>query len=126
MRHVVTTVLVLVALVHLLPLAGALGPARLVALYGVPVADPNLEVLLRHRAVLFGILGGWILAGALHAPLTTSALLAGLASVASFLVLAAIVGPVNAPLQRVVAVDIVALLLLLAAAGVHVWRGAGR
>lgn len=57
MRHLVSTMLVVVAVIHLLPLSGWFGPERLTALYGLPFDEPNLAILMRHRAVLFGLLG---------------------------------------------------------------------
>jgi hypothetical protein len=38
MRHLVSAMLVIVGVIHLLPLSGVLGGARLEALYGIPVA----------------------------------------------------------------------------------------
>ena len=78
-----------------------------------------MDLLLRHRAALFGILGMLLLTAAFHAPLRAAALIAGLASVASFLLIAWWVGPVNGRLHRVVQVDLVALVLLLAAGVVN-------
>jgi hypothetical protein len=49
--------LFLVAIIHLLPLSGVLGSERLAALYGLSFNEPNLAILMRHRAVLFGLLG---------------------------------------------------------------------
>ncbi len=43
-------------------LALAAGRRRLEALYGVDIEDPNLLLAMRHRAVLFGLLGGLLLA----------------------------------------------------------------
>lgn len=120
MHHFINAALVVAAVIHLLPLVGVLGPARLSSLYGIAVAEPNLELLLRHRAVLFGIIGALLLAATLHAPLRTAALLVGLVSVASFLLLAWLVGPINSHLYRVVITDILALVLLLAAGVAHV------
>ena len=60
MRFVVPAVLILVALIHALPLVGVLGTDRLASLYGVSVAEPNLEILMRHRAVLFGMLAAFL------------------------------------------------------------------
>ena len=119
MRYFVNAALVVVAIIHLLPLVGVLGPARLVGLYGIAVSEPNLELLLRHRAVLFGIIGAFLLAATVHVPLRPPALLVGLASVVSFLLLAWLVGPINSHLFRVVVADILALVLLLAAGFVH-------
>jgi hypothetical protein len=124
MRHIVPAVLLLVALIHLLPLAGVLGAAKLSSLYGIPVQDPNLEILMRHRAVLFGLLAAFLAYAAFHRPLHGLALVAAGVSVVSFLVLAVMVGGYNAALSTVVKADIVALVLLVVAAALHL-RGAG-
>lgn len=112
MRHLVTAALLLAGIVHLLPVAGVLGGPRLAALYGVEVADPNLELLLRHRAVLFALLGLLLCAAAFRPALQGPALLAGLASIVSFLALAAMGGDLNPQLSRVFAVDVAALAAL--------------
>jgi len=57
MRYLVSGMLVVVGVIHLLPLSGALSETRLTALYGISFDDPNLAILLRHRAVLFGLPG---------------------------------------------------------------------
>ena len=43
---------------------GIAGADRLESLNGQPVDDPDLMLLLRHLAVLFGLLGGVLIAGA--------------------------------------------------------------
>jgi hypothetical protein len=115
MRHVVSTMLVLVAIIHLLPLAGVLGAERLTGLYGLPFADPNLVILMRHRAVLFGLIACCLLVAAFRAELQTVALIGGLLSVISFLWLAWSVGGYNAQIARVVAADVVAVIALVIA-----------
>jgi hypothetical protein len=119
MRVALPLLLCLVALIHALPLAGALGAAKLTALYGLPVTDPNLEILLRHRAVLFGVVAGLLAAAAWRPELVGAALVAGLVSVGSFLVVVALVGQPNEALRTVARVDVVALMLLLVAAALH-------
>ena len=124
MRYIVPAVLLLVALIHMLPLAGVLGASKLASLYGFPVQDPNLEILLRHRAVLFGLLAAFLAYAAFHRPLHGLALVAAGVSVLSFLVLATLVGSYNPAISTVVKADVVALVLLVVAAAVHL-RGAG-
>lgn len=116
--------LVVVGFIHLLPLAGVLGRERLFSLYGVPVDDPNLEILMRHRAVLFGLLGVFLVYAAFKPPLQGVALLAGALSVGSFLLLAWSIGGYNSPLATVVMVDLVAVACLVIGA-VAWWRGSG-
>jgi hypothetical protein len=113
MRYIVSAALVIVGIIHLLPLPGALGGARLTALYGLPFDDPNLVILMRHRAVLFGLLGLFLLLAAFRPSLQPLAFVAGFASVVSFLYLAWSVGGYNAQVGRVFAADVVALVCLV-------------
>ena len=119
MKLLVPIALALVALLHALPLAGVLGAAKLSVLYGIDARDPALELLLRHRAVLFGLLAAFLAWAAWQPTLRGLGLIAGLVSIASFLVLALPAGPLPPALATVVKLDVAALLLLLAAAIVH-------
>ena len=113
MRYLITGSLLIVAVIHLLPLSGVLGSERLTALYGLAFDEPNLEILMRHRAVLFGLLGAFLLYAALKPALQGLGFIAGFISVLSFLVLAWSRGGYNAALERVVLADIVALVCLI-------------
>ena len=87
-RYVVTIMLVVVAVIHLLPLSGVLGSERLSTLYGISFDEPNLAILMRHRAVLFGLLGLFLLFAAFRPAFQLLAFTAGFVSVLSFLWLA--------------------------------------
>lgn len=113
MRHLPSALLVAVAILHLLPLSGVLGSDRLAALYGLTIDEPNLAILMRHRAVLFGLLGVFLLVAAFRPSLQGAAFVAGFVSVASFLGLAWSVGGYNAQLGRVVVADLAALVGLV-------------
>jgi len=115
MRAIVTVLLLLAAAVNLLPAIGALSTSRLEGLYGVVVQDPNLAILLRHRAVLFAIVAGLLAVAAFHPPLRALAIAAGLISMLSFVAIAGLVGEYNPLLRRVVLVDVAASLALVAA-----------
>lgn len=126
LRVFVPAMLVVVAVIHLLPLAGVLGNERLAALYGIVVDEPNLAILLRHRAVLFGMLGVFLFRAAFRPALRGMAFVAGFVSVLSFLALAWSIGDYNAQVGRVVTADIVALACLVAGAAVHMVAERGR
>jgi hypothetical protein len=126
MRHLVAAMLAVVAVIHLLPAVGVLGAARLEALYGIPVQEPNLAILMRHRAVLFALLGVFLLVAAVRPAWQPAALVAGFVSVLSFLALARTVGGTNAQLQRVFAADVVALACLVVGAVAYVQQARGR
>ena len=113
MAKIYTGVIALAALVNLAPLVGVASARRLQALYGIPFADPNLVVLMRHRAVLFGIVGALLLVSVFHLPTRPAAVTAGLVSMVSFVLLVFLVGDANAEIRRVMMVDVIASLLLL-------------
>ena len=127
MNALATALYVLVGIVNLLPASGALSTHRLQSFYGISLVDPNLIILMRHRAVLFGVIGALLIAAAFHRPFRTIAMFAGLLSMSSFVLIAYTVGAFNAELGRVVFVDLVASLLLIGAGLTAAWsnsRGA--
>ncbi len=115
----IAAVLVIVGLINFLPLLGVVGPERLRILYGIPFEEPNLVILMRHRAVLFGLVGGFIVASGFLPSLRTPAILAGLTSMLSFVALAWMEKTCTAEINRVVWIDIAASVALAVAAGCH-------
>ena len=92
MDKILSGLLVLVGIIHLLPLSGVLGADRLTTLYGITINEPNLEILMRHRAVLFGLLGFLFIYAAFSPSIRLFAIIAGFISVLSFIVIAWSVG----------------------------------
>jgi hypothetical protein len=116
MVEVVKSIGILVAgVIHLLPLSGVLGPTRLEALYGISFTEPNLRILMQHRAVLFGLLGAFLLLSLLRPAWQLPAVVMGLLSAAAFIGVAWQVGEYNALLRRVVLADVVAIAALVVA-----------
>ena len=93
MRFILPAMLLIVGIIHLLPLSGVLSANRLQMLYGIAVEDPSLQL---------------------------AALVAGFASVVSFLYLAAAVGSFNEQVNRVVIADKVAVICLVVGAVAYV------
>jgi hypothetical protein len=114
-QAVVVAALLLAGLVHLLPASGVLGGERLVQLYGPAAADPALQLLLRHRALLFGLLALLCLAAIGQPTWRMSALCLATGSVAGYLLLAGPPAELVPALRRVFWVDAALLPLLLAA-----------
>jgi len=112
MRHLVPAALLVAGLIHLLPLLGLFGPERLQQLYGISAEEPNLQILLRHRALLFGLLGTFMCAAAFRPAWQAPALGMAALSMAGFVALTLGVGGANAALLRVLWVDAAALALL--------------
>lgn len=119
MKNLVSLILLIVSVIHLLPVAGVLGSDSINRLYGVTISDSNTEILLRHRAVLFAIVGLFLLLSVFKSDYQPLAILIGLVSVVSFLLLAWSAEGLNAEITRVVKVDWIALVLLLVAGAIN-------
>jgi hypothetical protein len=117
--------LVVVAIIHLLPLSGAMSSERLASLYGLSFDEPNIAILMRHRAVMFGVLGSFMLFAAFRPSFQVAAFVIGFVSVVSFLWLASSTGGYNAAIGRVVAADIVALVCLIVGAAAYAYARHG-
>ena len=106
--------LLIAGIINTVPVLIAFLPSKITDSYGIVIPDANFELLLRHRAVLFGIVGGLMIYSAIskkHYDLTT---LVGMVSMVSFLLLYFIIdGEINAALAVVMKFDIFATLLLL-------------
>jgi hypothetical protein len=90
-----------------------LGAATLESLYGVAFSDPNAVILMRHRAVLLGLVGLFLVYAAFRPAFQSAAFAGGLISVVSFLWLVGVSGGHNASLGRVIGADWLALGLLI-------------
>jgi hypothetical protein len=102
-----------IALIHLLPLAGILGRSVIERAYGVSLgADQDVVILMQHRALLFGILAAACVGAVVWPSWRWPVGLAAGVSTLGFVVIAAMQAH-NAPIARVMWVDIGAVILLL-------------
>ncbi len=61
MKNLGTVLLIGVGLLNLAPIIGVISTQQLESLYGMADLSADLEVLLRHRVILFGLLGTFVL-----------------------------------------------------------------
>ncbi|KOY87105.1 hypothetical protein AD998_13995 [bacterium 336/3] len=111
--------LFITGIINLLPFTLVFLPEKMSKSYGIDISNPNLELLLRHRAVLFGIVGGLMLYAALmktHYYLSTAI---GLMSMISFVVLYFHIGGINQELKKVMMIDVIASIILLLVAIIY-------
>lgn len=118
----ISAVLLVVGAVHLLPLLGLLGASRLEQLYQIRIEDSNLLLLMRHRALLFGLMGALLTAAAFRPVWQGLALLAAWGSVLGFVLLAP--PDLRPALHRVWWIDVALLPLLTLASWAYLanWR----
>ena len=127
--YIVGSMLIIIGVIHLLPVSGVISADRLAVLYGMAVNEPNIELLLRHRAVLFGLLGGIFVLAAFVPSYQPLALVLALVSIVSFFYFAlfagigaADAGWLTPQLRRVVVADLVALVCWVIAVAAYVWQ----
>ena len=124
-ERIISGLLLVVAVIHLLPITGFFGAERLAALYAVEMTDSNLEILMRHRAVLLGILGGILAYAAFNPNIQPIAFVAAFISVTSFFFLCFSMGDFNDAIRKVVIADIVASIALVGAVVLYVFKSDG-
>ena len=96
-----------VGLLNLYPAIGAISVEQIANLYGIKIDSPDLETLMRHRAVMLGLVGGFLLLAAFRSSLQAVAASIGLVSMSSFVLIAFLVGGFGEEINSVVIADIV-------------------
>jgi hypothetical protein len=111
----------LAGVVHLLPLAGLLGRSALERAYGVDLGKGHdLEILMQHRALLFGILAVACLCAVVRPHWREPVAGAAMVSMLGFVVIAAS-HPHGIGIARVMWVDVGVSVLLAIALGLSRW-----
>lgn len=99
--------------INLLPSLLAFLPDKISKSYGIDIPNSNYELLLRHRAILFGIIGGLMIFSAVVKKHYEIATTAGLISMISFVILYFLIGKdINSELKKVMMIDVVATVIL--------------
>ena len=114
MKRTISIILVLVGLMNFYPVIGVLSADTLRNLYGVIILDNDLLILMRHRAILFGIIGIFMVMSAFRPNLQPSAIVVGLISMMAFIGLALGTGELGEPIQKVMIADLIGSLGLVA------------
>jgi hypothetical protein len=112
-------VLLLAALIHLAPVTGMTGAEALQRLYGIDLTDPPTLMLMRHRAVLFALIGVPLVIVIFLPAWRVPALFGALISLSAFLGLATTLPALNPVLLRAVYIDLGLVLLIVPA----LWLG---
>ena len=108
----ITTALLVAGVINLYPLIGVISADQLMKLYGVPIEGSDLVILMRHRAVLFGLLGAFIIYSAYQRSMQVVACIAGLVSMLTFIAIAYAVGDFGEAFNKIILADIVGSVAL--------------
>ena len=115
MSKVLFALLVIVGLINFLPVIGVVSAVRLEDAYGIELLSNDLIILMRHRALLFGILGAFIIYSAFNYFYRNAAMLMAAASMVGFIVLAYLTGGFNVNIHKIVIADYIGVALLFIA-----------
>jgi len=111
----------IVGFINIAPLLGIVSAEKLNQAYGLVLEDSNLVILMRHRALLFGILGGFILYSIFSPQYQSAAMIMAAISMVGYLVLMISTGNYNTEIWKVAIVDLVGLVSLASAAALKYW-----
>ncbi len=115
MTKAITICLVVVGLINFAPVLGVVSAQRLESAYSITLMGNDLAILMRHRALLFGILGAFILYSAFVPVYQSAAMVMGGVSMIGFALLVLTMGGYNDAIGKVLFIDIVGIMFLLAA-----------
>lgn len=121
MERIVTAVLILVGLINFYPIIGVISNEMISGLYQIDVPQNDVLILLRHRAILFGLLGAFIIYSAFKPELQWSAIIVGLISMLSFVAVAWLVGDYGSGVRKIIVADVIASAALFVVACFRFW-----
>lgn len=119
MRYLTPMLFLVAGIINIVPVSGALSGGQLDKLYQIGATGTDIELLMRHRAFLFGIVGAMIISAAFIPSLRIVATVAGLVSMLSFIALVFATKNSNPNLVQIAWIDIGATIVLLLGFGLH-------
>ena len=108
--------LFIVGLINFVPIIGVISADKLSQSYSIDLINNDLIILMRHRALLFGILGGFILYSVFVPQYQGAAMVMAAISMIGFLCRMWAVGEYNQAILKVAIVDTIGIVCLAVAA----------
>ncbi len=113
MQTVFRITLIIAGVINFLPSLLAFFPDKLSEAYGIELVNNNLEIVLRHRAILLGLVGALMIYSAIVKRYYMVSVMIGFISMISFVLLFYLIGDINDELFKVLQFDWAAILILL-------------
>jgi len=118
MHKIYLFLLLLVGLINFFPIIGILSLDKINQAYGLSVNDNNLAILLRHRALLFGLIGGFVIYSVFNPKFQIAAIILAAISMLGYLYFFWSIGNSNPELLKIAQADIVGIVLLTLAVSI--------
>jgi len=116
MNIAILILLFVVGLINILPVLGVLSAEKLTTAYSVDLVGNDIVILMRHRALLFGIIGGFIFFSLFKPVYQEAAMVMAGVSMVGFLYFVWVVDGHNGSISKIAMIDIVGIICLLLAA----------
>ena len=112
MKKLLVICLVIVGIFNFLPLFGIISADRIESAYGIELISSDAVVLMRHRALVLGMLGALVIYSAFVPRLQSLALTMISISMLGFVFLAHASYPINNAIQNILLVDYIGLFFI--------------
>jgi hypothetical protein len=116
MNIAISIFLFFVGLINFVPVLGVMSADKLSNAYSIELAGNDIIILMRHRALLFGIVGGFILYSVFNPSYQIAAMIMAAISMLGFLYFVWAVGDYNGAIAKVTIIDLVGIVILAIAA----------
>ena len=117
MNLTISILLITVGLINFLPVIGIISAEKLSAAYAVELIGNDIVILMRHRALLFGLIGGFMLYSVWKPSSQSVAMVMAAISMLGFLFFVAAADHYNASITKIAIIDLIGLAGLALAAG---------
>jgi hypothetical protein len=118
MNLTISILLITVGLINFLPVIGIISAEKLSAAYAVELIGNDIVILMRHRALLFGLIGGFMLYSVWKPSYQSVAMVMAAISMLGFLFFVAAADHYNASITKIAIIDLIGLAGLAIAAGI--------
>jgi len=102
-----------VGVINFLPVIGVLSAEKLSGAYSVELIGNDIIILMRHRALLFGLVGGFILYSVFKPSYQSAAMVMAAISMLGFLYFVWASGDYNASTSKIATIDLVGIVCLV-------------
>jgi hypothetical protein len=116
--------LFVVGVINVLPVLGVISATRLSQAYAIELNSNDLVILMRHRALLFGIVGGFILYAVFVPRYQAPAMVMAAVAMIGYVFFMWQEGDYNPALHKIMVIDFMGILCLVGAALLKYFSGA--
>ena len=113
MNRTISILLLVVGVINFLPVIGVLSAAKLSSAYSVDLEGNDIIILMRHRALLFGNVGGFVLFSVFKPAYQSVAMVIAAISMVGFLYFVWVVGECNDSISRIAMSDLIGIACLV-------------